>query len=158
MGGLKRWWRRCSWWRRRPSRRLEGTPVDQSTNSVPYTAVLFSHSTRRGTTSQLAINMSSKEQKTEVVAEEEVDAKKDVVVKGTKRPAEDKNDDIKKIKKAEENGDDEDVEDEEEAEGEEDEEEEDLPEGEEDFDEEGEGEGEGDDDDDGEGEEDDDDA
>ena len=33
--------------------------------------------------------MSSKEQKTEVVvAEEEVDAKKDVVVKGTKRPAE----------------------------------------------------------------------
>merc|ERR1712071_171311 len=97
---------------------------------------LFSHSTRRGTTSQLAINMSSKEQKTEVVvAEEEVDAKKDVVVKGTKRPAEDKNDDIKKMKK-----------------------EEDLPEGEEDFDEEGEGEGEGDDDDDGEGEEDDDDA
>merc|ERR1712071_389234 len=98
---------------------------------------LFSHSTRRGTTSQLAINMSSKEQKTEVVAEEEVDAKKDVVVKGTKRPAEDKNDDIKKMKKAED---------------EEDEEEEDLPEGEEDFDEEGEGEGEGDDDDDGEGE------
>merc|ERR1712137_336164 len=105
-----------------------------------------------GSTSQLAINMSSKEQKTEqVVAEEEVDAKKDAV-KGTKRPAEDKNDDIKKLKKAEENGD------EEEAEGEEDEEEEDLPEGEEDFDEEGEGEGEGDDDDDGEGEEDDDDA
>merc|ERR1712071_614425 len=103
---------------------------------VPYTAVLFSHSTRRGTTSQLAINMSSKEQKTEVVAEEEVDAKKDVVVKGTKRPAEDKNDDIKKMKKAEDNGDDEDVEDEEEAEGE----------------------GEGDDDDDGEGEEGDDDA
>merc|ERR1712136_226141 len=99
----------------------------------------------RGSTSQLAINMSSKEQKTEqVVAEEEVDAKKDAV-KGTKRPAE-------------ENGDEEDVEDEEEAEGEEDEEEEDLPEGEEDFDEEGEGEGEGDDDDDGEGEEDDDDA
>jgi len=115
-------------------------------------------SPRRGSTSQLAINMSSKEQKTEqVVAEEEVDAKKDAV-KGTKRPAEDKNDDIKKLKKAEENGDDEDVEDEEEAEGEEDEEEEDLPEGEEDFDEEGEGEGEGDDDDDGEGEEDDDDA
>jgi len=72
----------------------------------------------------------------------------------------DKNDDIKKLKKSEENGDDDDVEDEEEAEGEEDEEEEDLPEGEEDFDEEGEGEGEGegDDDDDGEGEEDDDDA
>merc|ERR1712063_113941 len=97
-------------------------------------------SPRRGSTSQLAINMSSKEQKTEqVVAEEEVDAKKDAV-KGTKRPAEDKNDDIKKLKKAEENGDDEEVE-----------EEEDLPEGEEDFDEEGEGEGEGDDDDDGEG-------
>merc|ERR1712179_353705 len=97
-------------------------------------------SPRRGSTSQLAINMSSKEQKTEqVVAEEEVDAKKDAV-KGTKRPAEDKNDDIKKLKKAEENGDDEDVEDEEEV------------------DEEGEGEGEGDDDDDGEGEEDDDDA
>merc|ERR1711928_167743 len=92
-------------------------------------------SPRRGSTSQLAINMSSKEQKPEqVVAEEEVDAKKDAV-KGTKRPAEDKNDDIKKLKKAEENGDDEDVEDEEEAE----EEEEDLPEGEEDFDEEGEG-------------------
>merc|ERR1711928_327761 len=94
-------------------------------------------SPRRGSTSQLAINMSSKEQKTEqVVAEEEVDAKKDAV-KGTKRPAEDKNDDIKKLKKAEENG-----EDEEESAGEEDEEEEDLPEGEEDFDEEGEGEGE----------------
>ncbi len=58
----------------------------------------------------------------------------------------DKNDDIKKLKKSEENGDDEEAEDEEEAEGEEDEEEEDLPEGEEDFDEEGEGEGEGDDD------------
>lgn len=58
----------------------------------------------------------------------------------------DKNDDIKKLKKSEENGDDEEAEDEEEAEGEEDEEEEDLPEGEEDFDEEGEGEGEGDND------------
>ena len=57
-----------------------------------------------------------------------------------------KSEDIKKLKKSEENGDDEEAEDEEEAEGEEDEEEEDLPEGEEDFDEEGEGEGEGDDD------------
>merc|ERR1712071_550778 len=136
--------------------------------SVPYAAALITYPvaclvvTRRSISSTtlathypLPLTMSTKEQEAseEVVAIDEIDAKKDAI-KGTKRPAEDKNDDIKKLKKSEENGDDDDVEDEEEAEGEEDEEEEDLPEGEEDF----EGEGEGDDDDDGEGEEDDDDA
>merc|ERR1712071_630545 len=130
--------------------------------SVPYAAALITYPvacwvvTRRSISSTtlathypLPLTMSTKEHgaSEEVVAIDEIDAKKDAI-KGTKRPAEDKNDDIKKLKKSEENGDDDDVEDEEEAEGEED------------FDEEGEGEGEGegDDDDDGEGEEDDDDA
>merc|ERR1712071_175791 len=140
--------------------------------SVPYAAALITYPvacwvvTRRSISSTtlathypLPLTMSTKEQKAseEVVAIDEIDAKKDAT-KGTKRPAEDKNDDIKKLKKSEENGDDDDVEDEEEAEGEEEEEEEDLPEGEEDFDEEGEGEGEGDDDGKGEEDEDDDDA
>lgn len=82
--------------------------------------------------------MSSKEQKADA-ADEVTELKKDSL-KGIKRPAEDKGEDLKKLKKVEENGDDDedDVEDEDEAEGEE-EEEEDLPEGEEDFDEEGEG-------------------
>merc|ERR1712071_680472 len=89
-------------------------------------------STTLATHYPLPLTMSTKEQKAseEVVAIDEIDAKKDAI-KGTKRPAEDKNDDIKKLKKSEENCD---------EEGE------------------GEGEGEGDDDDDGEGEEDDDDA
>merc|ERR1712071_423926 len=129
--------------------------------SVPYAAALITYPvacwvvTRRSISSTtlathypLPLTMSTKEHgaSEEVVAIDEIDAKKDAI-KGTKRPAEDKNDDIKKLKKSEENGDDDDVEDEEEAEGEEDEEEEDLPEGEEDFDEDDEGEGEEDDDD-----------
>jgi len=73
-------------------------------------------------------------------------------VKGTKRQAEEKADDVKKAR-TDENGEEDEVEDEEEdVEGEEEEEEDDLPEGEEEDDDEGEGEG------DGEGEEDEDDA
>jgi len=91
--------------------------------------------------------MSSTDNNSEVAIEKgndklEKSADKKSEVKGTKRPAEDKSDDVKKLKTKEENGEEEDVEDEEDVEGEEEEDEEDIPEEEE----EDEGDGEGEDD------------
>nr|CAD7444415.1 unnamed protein product [Timema bartmani] len=84
--------------------------------------------------------MSSKENNSEVAVDKATendkaggDAKSEV--KGTKRPAESKSEDVKKQKKEENGEEDEDVEDEEDVEGEEEDEEEELPEGDEDLDE-----------------------
>ncbi|KAF4530502.1 hypothetical protein B566_EDAN017519 [Ephemera danica] len=109
-------------------------------------AVLHEQSSRTHLTSKMSSTENNAEVAVEKVKENNdkpaADAKAEI--KGTKRPAEEKGDDVKKQKK-EENGEEEEVEDEEDVEGEEEEEEEEIPEGEEEEEEEAEGEGEGED-------------